>query len=305
MKVLLIGYGSIGKRHYHVLKKALNIKEIDIVTKQSLNNIKTFQTIEEVENIEGYDYFIIASETYKHYNQLVYLEHKVKDKIILVEKPLFINKNDTIIKNNKVYVGYNLRFHPILQEIKNIKNNIQVLYVNIITGQYLPDWRPDRDYRDTYSASKKKGGGVLFDLSHEIDYVQWLFGYIKKFTSLNMKISNLDIDSNDLFTAIGTTENKILINVTLDYISKIPLRKIVIYCNEKTIIGDLITNELLIKADDVPLERKKFKVKRNDTYIRMHQAILNNQPVDVCDYKMGLRILKFIDLNKQRINKIG
>ena len=88
-KILVIGFGSIGKRHFNILKELLPNSAIDVVSKQNLENIKVYKSLSNIENIDVYDYFVISSETYKHYEQLKYVENKVKNKIILVEKPLF------------------------------------------------------------------------------------------------------------------------------------------------------------------------------------------------------------------------
>lgn len=116
MRILVIGYGSIGQRHKRILE-SLDAK-VDIVTKQKLSDKTTFKSLKSVKNLKKYDYFIIASETTKHFQQLKYLDSKVKNKKIFCEKPLFETDKKLDIKNNKVYVGYVLRFHPLLQKLK-------------------------------------------------------------------------------------------------------------------------------------------------------------------------------------------
>ena len=100
MKILIIGYGSIGKRHEEVLLELENIEQIDIVTNQYLSNKRTFKNLEDIQNLNDYDYFIIASETNKHYTQLKYLESMLTDKIIFCEKPLF--ESQKILKITKI-----------------------------------------------------------------------------------------------------------------------------------------------------------------------------------------------------------
>ncbi len=97
MKVLIIGYGSIGKRHYEILSSLKNINCVDIVTKQNIQNIKSFQKLSDINNLDIYDYFVISSETSKHYEQLKYVCKNVKNKKILVEKPLYDKKYNDII----------------------------------------------------------------------------------------------------------------------------------------------------------------------------------------------------------------
>lgn len=296
MKVLIVGYGSVGKRHYEVLASLENIISIDIVTKQDIKGIKTFENLRTVDNIGNYDYFIISSETIKHYEQLKYICSKVNEKKILVEKPLYDKRYEKIKKNNYIFTAYNLRFHPILRELRNLLKDEQVYYANIVCGQYLPTWRPDQDYRKSYSGDINQGGGALRDLSHELDYTTWLFGDIEKIDYINTKISDLEINSDDIFTAIAITKNKIIINLTMDYISKFPIRRLLIHTKNNTIEADMINNTIdsYSKVED----KKKIKLKnidKNYTYLEMHKSIIHNKLDEVCSFEDGEKIVNIIE----------
>ena len=117
MKTVIIGYGSIGRKHASVLTKSFKKIKLYICTKQKLTNFRCFKNLNKIKEIQP-DYVIIASETSKHYQQLKYLENNLKNTKILVEKPLFHTNKKLNIKNNKVYVGYNLRFHPFILKLK-------------------------------------------------------------------------------------------------------------------------------------------------------------------------------------------
>ncbi len=296
MKVLIIGFGSIGKRHFEVIKNFQNIASADIVTKQNVDDIVSFKKLEDITDISIYDYFIVASETSKHYEQLKYICSKVDNKKILVEKPLYDKKYQDIESDNKIFTAYNLRFHPVLQKLKNLLNDKQVYYVNILSGQYLPTWRPEQNYKESYSADINKGGGVLRDLSHELDYTRWIFGEFEKIDYINTKISDLEIDSDDIFTAIAITHKKSIINLTIDYISKVSMRKIVVHANDYTIIADLIKNTIRIYDKEMKEEVIQFEnIDKNHTYIKMHQAILNDNYSEVCSFTSGKKIVDVID----------
>ena len=66
----------------------------------------------------------------------------------------------------------------------------------------MPDWRKGRNYHESYSVNVHKGGGVLRDLSHEIDYLMWMFGCVKEIISLGGHYSNLEGDSDDIYKII-------------------------------------------------------------------------------------------------------
>jgi predicted dehydrogenase len=296
LKILIIGFGSIGKRHFEILKTFANVSEIDVVTKQSIFDVSTYKELRDVKNLDVYDYFVIASETIKHYTQLEYICSKVKRKKILVEKPLFNKNYPSINTSNIIFTAYNLRFHPILQKIRELIKTEQVYYVNVICGQYLPSWRPNQDYRTSYSADLAQGGGVLRDLSHEIDYIMWLFGEIDSIDSINVKISDLEINSDDLFTAIAITKYKTVINLSIDYISKYPIRRLIIHTKNTTIEADVINKKIDIYDKK---EKKKSitmgNIDRNYTYSNMHYSILNNDFVRACSFNEGKKVVELID----------
>lgn len=305
MKALIIGFGSIGKRHYEILSCINIFQSVDVITKQSIknNDFIIYKELSDIQNISRYDYFVIASETSKHYQQLKYICSKVNNKKIVVEKPLFDKKHDTFTHNNKIFTAYNLRFHPVIEKLRYIIKDETVYYVNVICGQYLPSWRPGQDYKRSYSANLSKGGGVLRDLSHELDYLIWLFGDIKIIHSINTKISSLDINSDDIFTAIAITNCKSIINLTVDYISKVPIRQLVIHTENNTIQVDIINNQIIIydKRSNIRVIEPDKK-DRNYSYTRMHKSIINDEFTTVCSFDEGMKIvdiinsIKFMDL---------
>lgn len=278
MRVLIIGYGSIGKRHCEVLSNFKEIESIDIVTKQNLNDRKTFTSLQEVHELNSYDYIVIASQTNKHYEQLSYIEQHVKDKIVLCEKPLFETDRELHVKNNIVYVGYVLRFHPLLQRLKELLKDETILSVNALCGQYLPAWRPNTDYTKCYSAKKDEGGGVLLDLSHEIDYVEWLFGNLIEIKSYQKKISDLEIDSDDFTTLIGVTNKNVIVNITIDYISKITHRTLHVNTLENSYKLDFI-KATLTQNDKKSLEQiySFSNLEKNYFFESMHKSILKKE----------------------------
>jgi len=300
LNALVIGFGSIGKRHVEVLSKTELIEKIDIVTAQNISGYKTFKSLEKIDDLDQYDYFVIASETFKHFDQIDYLEKKTKNKIIFCEKPLFESDRELKIVNNDVFVGYVLRFHPLLQKLKSLLENEKILSATINCGQYLPTWRNGIDYRISYSAHKSKGGGVLLDLSHEIDYAQWLFGNMIDIRSYQTKISDLEIDSDDLVTMISKTEKGIVITLSINYISKITYRKIMVHTNENTYELDFI-NSLLIQKnkDGSELKYQSEVLERNTMFEKMHTSVLSDHR-SICTYQEAQNVMKTISMIQEQ-----
>ena len=109
-KAAIIGYGSIGKKHADILSKLKIFNEIYIITNQKVvSNFKKIDSLNHLKNIDP-DYFLICSETKKHYQQLKYIVNNFRKKIIFVEKPLYEKNYKLKLNNNKVFVGYNFRF---------------------------------------------------------------------------------------------------------------------------------------------------------------------------------------------------
>lgn len=297
MKALIISMGSIGTRHAEVLT-SMGI-EVSAITSQNIRSLKCFNDLKSV-NLDKFDYFIIASPTHLHYEHLSYIDTNVSGKIILCEKPLFDKFRD-FNPNNKIFIGYNLRFHPLILELKNMLNPNEILTIEARCGQYLPSWRK-KDYTTTYSSYKERGGGVLLDLSHEIDYLSFLCdSKLELIKSYQAKVSNLNITSDDICMILAKC-NKTLINISLNYLSKTPYRQILIETNNNTYHLDLITNTLKIVDQDGKITQiQKPNLQRNDTFKAMHIDALNMQN-HICTFAQAMDTMRLIDkIQKENI----
>jgi CMP-N,N'-diacetyllegionaminic acid synthase len=178
-----------------------------------------------------------------------------------------------------------------------------MLTANIYCGQYLPTWRPDTDYTKSYSADISKGGGVLLDLSHEIDYAQWLCGKITEVKSYQKKISDLDIKSDDMTCLIGKTDKGVYINLTIDYISKITQRRLLLHTIDKSFDLDLINN-ILIEANKNGIEKRYTSptLERNHMFSAMHNSILDGK-TSCCTLAQALDVMETIFMIQEENNE--
>ena len=291
INVCIIGYGSIGKRHYEILLSYFKKNQIYIITKQE----KIFNSYKNINALKFIlpKYVIICNETSKHYRTINYIERNFSNMMILVEKPLFANFSRFKPKKNSFYVGYNMRFNPIIKYLKKYLKNKKIYSVNVICGSYLPDWRPKRDYKTIYSSIKKLGGGVLLDLSHELDYVKWIFGDYKLKYSFSKKISDLKINTEDHADLMLKTDKNIHINISLNYYSRKSIRNIVVNGFNFSLFVNLIEKEIEFNSNKIS-RTKKFSFDRNQSYFFQIKSFLTNR-FNLCTYDEALFLLKKID----------
>lgn len=301
LKVLIVGLGSAGKRHATILKNKFKINNIYFLTKKR-NQSNSIKSNLEIKKINP-DYIIIANPTSEHFKVLKFLEKNFSGKIILVEKPLYEKFRNLNIRKNKVFVAYQLRFHPVILKLKELSKSQKLFNINVIANSYLPDWRKT-NYRYSYSSKKKEGGGVLLDLSHELDYINWIFPNIKFNFFLNKKISTLDINSDDIAIINGSLNKKLFCQINLNYFSMIPKRLIFLDGKNISFYGDLINNFYRLNINK-KLKRKKIKISKFYLTYQLHKSILEKKYKNLCSYNDGLNLLKIMNkLNNNKFKKI-
>ena len=245
-KVLIFGSGSIATRHYRVLKKINKHFKVRLFTKRFILKYSILSKKSEILKFNP-DYFIIASRTIDHFKNLQFIEKNFKNKKNLVEKPLFHKKINFNVKN-KIFVGYDLRFHPIIDNIKKIICNKKILSSEIICNSYLPNWRKNIEYSKSYSSIKEQGGGVLLDMSHELDYANYLFGNLQIKHAINNKISNLNVSADDYLNIYAENKFNAKISISINFFSKLSTRMIFINGTNFSIKADLIKNTMTFKS---------------------------------------------------------
>ncbi len=302
MKVLIIGLGSIALKHIDAIKKINSKSKIyalrSIKNSRNIHDIKNLYNISEVPG--DIDFILISNPTSLHAETIL--------NVISLKKPLFIEKPvfDTLVNNEKIlglinsnniytYVGCNLRFHPALAYLKNYLNNSfpKINEVNIYCGSYLPSWRPNEDYRNSYSSKKKLGGGVHLDLIHELDYSIWLFGFPLKRSLHLRKVSNLEIDSCDYCHYVLEYE-KFNIMITLNYYRKLPKRIIEIVIDDDIITCDLLNSTVYKNESKVLFKQEDFHI--FETYVTQMGYFINNlynNNKSMNDINESFQILKF------------
>lgn len=283
-RALVIGFGSIGKRHSRLLGE-LGL-DVAVLSRRSVDFPKTFDRLEKAIRDWRPDYVVIASRTNEHHRDFENLADTGYSGAVLVEKPLFDNPRP--LPDNqfeRVHVAYNLRFHPVIQALKKALRGRTVFAMHAYVGQYLPDWRPDSDYRESYSAKKSLSGGVLRDLCHEIDLVQWLVGPYKTMTALGGQVSDLEIDSDDVFALLLELENCSIASVTMNYLDTVLHRELIAHTDRGTLRANLAL-KTLTDGD----KETSYSINPDDTYTEQLRAFLDNDQDTLCSLSEGLSL---------------
>jgi len=148
--------------------------------------------------------------------------------------------DELLSKDRIIQVGYQFRFHPGLRLVKKLLDEGKIgklLSIRAEFGQYLPDWHPNEDYRNLYTAHQEQGGGIILDASHEIDYCRWLAGSeISKVACFAGKLSSLDVDAEDTADLLMYCNNNIVINIHTDFTQRRYTRSCRLCGEEGTII---------------------------------------------------------------------
>jgi len=253
MKILIVGAGSIGKRHLNNLIE-IGMEDISICDKQKPRIDELLVQYPKLKPIDDYheglkqapDVVFICTPPHLHTDIMANAVERGCH--VFCEKPLAMDlKNlDSIEreadkKGLTIMVGYIYRFcKPIkkIMEILDSKVLGKIYSARTIVSLYLPDWHPWEDYRDFFLSHKALGGGSLLEESHAIDYIKWLMGDVNSVFCFNKKLSDLEMDSEDITMMNLEFKNGEVAFIQIDLLGRV-LRKETELTGEKgTVIWD-------------------------------------------------------------------
>jgi len=201
---------------------------------------------------------------------------------LFIEKPIDCKEdslNDLlkIVKGKEItsYVAYNLRFSPVIQELKSYTRNNNPIHFRASCSSYLPQWRPGQDHKKSYSSIKEQGGGVILDLSHELDYASYILDSELKLEKKNGRLSNITVNSDD-YADIRFSSNQCEGIIHLNYFSHKNMRKIEIDYDNSTVIADLNDSSIEYYKYGRLTDSKRFEIDRDYTYIEQLKYFLSN-----------------------------
>ena len=301
-KILFCSIGSIARRHIANVREYCRQRdigcEIDAVRSKVSNDNdglglrKVFSYDDEI--TEVYDAVFITNPTFLHFDTIKRYAGIARN--MFIEKPVFSQTNANIGDlnlngNANYYVACPLRYNKVLQYIKSNIDLSDTFSVRSISSSYLPDWRPGTDYRKTYSAHRDLGGGVSIDLIHEWDYLTWLFGMPQKSVSVIDKISNLEIDSDDIAIYIARN-GKVTFELHLDYFGRDTIREMQIFQANETIVADILHGRISFLKSKQTIELEEDRNGGHFREIEHFFDIIDGRCPNDNDIRNALDVLK-------------
>lgn len=321
MRIAVIGCGSIGRRHLQNLR---SLGEHDLIvfdpaieqTRQFAETIdaRVAQSLDDV-FARPVDLALICTPPHEHVT--AGCRAITAGAHLFVEKPIGTSLDgvDVLLaqaagKGLDVCVGYNLRFHAGLRRMKDLidANAVgRVLMLRAEVGQYLPDWRPNQDYRHGYIARPETGGGIIFDASHEIDYVRWLGGEIMRVYCAAGHLSSLELETEDSAAMVLRMKSGMLAEVHLDCVQRGYARTCKVIGEEGTLIWDFKEGVRLLRAGQDSWECMAIRPDTNEMYLEQTRHLLRcvrGEAAPAVDGATGRRVLA-IALAARRSAELG
>lgn len=314
MKFLIAGYGSIGRRHLRNLRE---LGENDLVLMRSHKSTLPDDEVKDVPvetDIEAAlahkpDGVIIANPTALHLD--IAIPAANAGCAVFMEKPVSdsferLPELQNALKQNggRFQMGFQFRFHPGLQKMKELLDTGAIgkpYSFRAEWGEYLPGWHPWEDYRKSYASRKDLGGGVLLTLSHPLDYLRWLFGDPEWIWGMNGKISDLELETDDIAEIGMQMTNGLIGNVHLDYYSRPARNGLEVIGSEGKLRCNNLDGIVTLRTADGNNERfsPEPAYDRNDMFLnemRRFIAVTAGTAQPSCTLEDGIAVQRMVDL---------
>jgi predicted dehydrogenase len=248
-KVLVIGTGSIAQKHIDILNSLSYSVYVYTETNDKFfkKNLKVNQ-LTHLKKLNNFEFAILANKTSDHLRVLKILINQGIH--IYCEKPIFYKKFNYqkirhLIKKNKIvfHNGYQLRNDTKIRYIEKKLKKLEVKSFQVSVGHDFHKWRKAGVHKNSYFSNTKMGGGVIFELVHEINLINLLFGKIKKISTI--KSDSNDFNCEDVAISIIETKNKVIGSLYQDMFSKVFFRVIKIVTNKTVYEIDLVKNLII------------------------------------------------------------
>jgi spore coat polysaccharide biosynthesis protein SpsF len=280
--VLVAGAGSIGRRHLGNLRK-LGLTQLAVCDPDAARQeyaasefqVQCFSTFEAGLKTFQPELVLVCTPPVHHIPQAkqalqggahVFIEKPVSDKldgVIEIEE-------QAVRRGLTVQVGYNLRFNPGIQLLKRLTEEGvpgRILWARAEVAQYLPEWRPWQDYRESYTARRELGGGIILDASHEIDYMLWLLGAPRELACMAGQVGGMDVNVEDCATILIRFASGAQADIHMDFVQRNASRLCVLAGESATLEWYYARNEVSIIRPGNEREIIKYEFETNQMYV--------------------------------------
>jgi predicted dehydrogenase len=311
-RIGIVGLGSIGLQHKHAISRiapgvdivVIRSREVSPLELRSKSSDVTYSLSDGIR--EGLDGAIVSSPATAHLSQArELLEAGIG---LLIEKPLSNDLNearkfsDFAEKQNAVcLLGYIFRYSAAAKAFKGRLNKDslgKILHIQAECGSYLPEWRSNTDYRATVSARSELGGGVLLELSHEIDYLNWFFGPFSRVIGCISHSGTLEVNTEDSVDVIIRTIDGLSINLHLDFNRRHKSRRCVVQTETGELSWSVNDGVVSWRPAHGIVEKENFdsnKERLLDNQITHFLNCLVGHDTPVANLRHGLEVLTIVD----------
>jgi predicted dehydrogenase len=307
--VLIAGTGSIGRRHVNSLRQLAPKARFVFLRRQASPDAYSetlgARVVANLDDaLEMSPHCAVVAGPSVHHAELI-VQLLAAGIPIYIEKPMVTDRLQLEAVTRAAdasprivtMCGCNLRFLPSLLEVRELLRSGaigRVVRASLQTGQWLPDWRPNTDYRHSYSASRELGGGVVLDLIHELDAARWLFGEYDSLAAVGGKLSSLQIESEDVAVIALKRIGGPVVAIGLDYVARRPIRRYEFFGETGSLTWDLPGRRVEIAGETesrtLAFDPSAFDVP--STYLRAMREFLEAVSSGVAttqDLREGLR----------------
>lgn len=283
--VAVIGTGSIGTRHLAVLKRMQGLRIIAVPLRPSRAEEFRAGGYEAATSLEGAvglgaTHCIVATDTGRHLRDG--LAAAALGLHLLVEKPLAKDAaeaawlyREATAAGRKVFVACVMRFARSLWRFRELLSDIgRVHAVRVECQSYLPDWRPTRPFRESYSARPDEGG-VLRDLIHEIDYAGWLYGWPETVQARVTNHGQLGIEAEEAAELLWEARDGAEVSLRVDYLSKPTRRRMTAFGQKGTLEWDGVQNAVTVWSDKASPVQAEFPQGKDELLEAQTRAFLD------------------------------
>ncbi|KTC66084.1 oxidoreductase [Legionella adelaidensis] len=313
--IVVVGRGSIGKRHLSNVKKIFPQAKIWEISSREFSDIKNNEVNSRFEKIANFkaDFAIVASPATMHFEHARdFIDSNVPT---LIEKPVTATQKEAEAllelcqkSNVPVQIGYCLRYMPAAALVKRIIDNedLGIIYnISVHAGQFLPFWRKDKNYLESVSASAALGGGALLELSHELDYLDWFFGELTLHHAILRNTKELNLEVEEIADITFSTTKGAIGTIHLNFIQKRAQRFCKILGEKGHLIWDLVENKVsLFTGEEEEIIYNQPQWDKNEMYTFMLNDFASRikSPVkkDLSSVESALRTVKTIEEIKRK-----